>query len=162
MKIEDKEGLRIGVLSDTHGLLRPEAVDALEGTDLIVHAGDIGDAKVLESLRALAPVAAVRGNTDRGEWTGDLPETEMVQIGNRWLYILHNFYDLDLVPEAAGISVVISGHSHKPSLRSENGVLYLNPGGAGRRRFDYPITVAILEFTEDSILPEIIKIDPAK
>jgi putative phosphoesterase len=162
MKIENKEGLRIGVLSDTHGLLRREVFDTLKGADLIVHAGDIGDSKVLHSLKALAPVAAVRGNMDRGGWARNLPETEMLQIGKRYIYVLHDIYDLELVPEASDIAVVISGHSHKPSVRYEKSVLYLNPGGAGHGRFNYPITVAVLVFAHNRFLPEIIEIDPQK
>ena len=162
MKIEKKGDLRIGVLSDTHGLLRPEVLDALKGADLIVHAGDIDDSKVLHSLKASAPVAAVRGNMDRGDWAGNLPETEMVQIGKRYIYILHDIYNLELVPEASDIAVVISGHSHKPSVRYEKGVLYLNPGGAGHRRFNYPITVAVLEFAVNGFRPEIIGIELQK
>jgi uncharacterized protein len=134
----------IGVISDTHGLLRPEALNALRGATHILHAGDVGDIEILDSLRAIAPVTAIRGNIDTSGATADLPATEAIELDGRLIYMLHSLADLDLKPEAAGIAVVISGHSHKPVVESRNGVLYLNPGSAGPRRFKLPITVAHL------------------
>lgn len=134
----------IGVLSDTHGLLRPEAVAGLRGSTHILHAGDVGDIAILEALRQIAPVTAIRGNIDTHGPTAQLPATEAVELDGRLLYMVHSLADLDLKPEAAGIAVVISGHSHKPKIESRNGVLYLNPGSAGPRRFQLPITVAHL------------------
>jgi putative phosphoesterase len=121
----------VGVISDTHGILPPEAVKAFEGAELIIHAGDIGKPEVLKALRAIAPVVAVRGNMDWGAWTRDLPETQLVTIGEVSLYVLHNSNKLDLEPAAAGLGAVISGHTHRPSVDDRNGVLFLNPGTAG-------------------------------
>jgi uncharacterized protein len=134
----------VGVISDTHGLLRPEALDALRGVEAIIHAGDVGDAAILETLRTLAPVTAVRGNVDRGELARDLPATALLEWGGVQIYVLHNLADLDLKPGAAGIGVVVSGHTHEPLIQERDGVLYLNPGSAGPRRFSHPVTVAEL------------------
>jgi hypothetical protein len=134
----------IGVISDTHGLLRPEALDALRGAEHILHAGDVGDITILDRLRTIAPVTAIRGNIDTGGPTAQLPATEAVELNGHLIYMLHSIADLDLKPEAAGISVVIFGHSHKPSSDIHKRVLYLNPGSAGPRRFKLPITVAHL------------------
>ena len=134
----------IGVISDTHGLLRPEALDALRGATHILHAGDVGDIEILDALRSIAPVTAIRGNIDTHGPTAQLPATEAVELEGRLVYMLHSLADLDLKPEAAGIAVVIYGHSHKPSVETRNGVLYLNPGSAGPRRFKLPISVAHL------------------
>jgi putative phosphoesterase len=134
---------QIGLISDTHGLLRPEAVEALRGSDLI-HAGDVGDAGILTALRGLAPVVAIRGNVDTEPWAKSLPATEVVTAAGVNIYMLHNRESLDLVPEAAGFSIVLSGHSHKPGQESRRGVLYINPGSAGPRRFKLPISVARL------------------
>lgn len=147
---------QIGVISDTHGLMRPEALKALKGSELIIHAGDIGKAQVLEALRALAPVLAVRGNTDLGDWAGELPRSEVVLVGERHLYVLHNLLELDLDPAAAGLSAVISGHTHRPSISRRNGVLFLNPGSAGPGRFTSPVTVARLRVRGDSLEAQII------
>lgn len=136
--------MAIGVISDTHGLLRPEALQALAGSHLIIHAGDVGDPGILEVLRTIAPVVAVRGNVDHGEWASALPEFELIEEGEASIYVLHDVNQLDLDPAAAGIHAVISGHSHKPSMRTQDGVLYLNPGSAGPRRFKLPVTVARL------------------
>ena len=119
---------QLGVISDTHGLLRPEALKALQGSELIIHAGDIGKAPVLKALRTLAPVLAVRGNTDRGDWAGELPRREVVALRGVQIYVLHNLLELDLDPAAAGLAAVISGHTHQPSISRRNGVLFLNPG----------------------------------
>jgi uncharacterized protein len=141
----------VGVLSDTHGLLRPEALDALRGKDMILHAGDVGDLEILEALRRLAPVTAVRGNVDRGELARELPSVALLDCGGASVYMLHDLATLDLTPRVAGIRVVVSGHTHKPLIREENGVLYLNPGSAGPRRFKLPITVA--ELTVENGVP---------
>ncbi|HEX4584994.1 MAG TPA: metallophosphoesterase family protein [Burkholderiaceae bacterium] len=135
---------RIGLISDTHGLLRPEAISFLRGSDHIVHGGDIGHAEILAQLSALAPITAVRGNNDRGPWAESLAETEFVRIGEVFVYVLHDLAQLDIDPNGAGVQVVVSGHSHKPSVERRNGVLYVNPGSAGPRRFTLPISVAEL------------------
>jgi hypothetical protein len=134
----------IGVISDTHGLLRPEALDALRGASHILHAGDVGGITILDALRAIAPVTAIRGNIDTHGPTAELPDTEAIELDGRLIYMLHSLADIDIKPEAAGIAVVIFGHSHKPRIETRKGVLYLNPGGAGPRRFKLPITVAHL------------------
>ena len=135
----------IGVISDTHGLLRNEALQALSGSDLIIHAGDVGDSNILDALGKIAPVAAVRGNIDTAEWAKSLPETAVVQAGSANIYVLHDVNALDLDPKAAGFQIVVSGHSHKPGRSERNGVLYINPGSAGPRRFNLPIMIARLD-----------------
>lgn len=149
----------IGLISDTHGLLRAEALEALKGVDLILHAGDIGDPQVIEDLSCIAPVIAVRGNIDNGRWADTLPDRETVKAKNVSIYILHNLKELDLNPQAAGFQVVVSGHSHKPVVKREKNVLYINPGSAGRRRFKLPITVAHLKIDGDEIEAEIIDLE---
>ena len=134
----------VGVISDTHGLLRPEALAALAGVERIVHAGDIGAPDVLQALGKIAPVTAVRGNNDRERWAADIPETEVLEIGDVSLYVLHDLHELDLDPRAAGFAAVIAGHSHQPRVDERDGVLYLNPGSAGPRRFKLPISLARL------------------
>ena len=134
----------IGVISDTHGLLRPEAVEALRGVSLILHAGDVGRPEVLAQLEEVAPVKAVRGNVDRGEWAQKLPMTEVVEVGGVFFYMLHILEDLNLDPVAAGFKVVVFGHSHKPSQEVKGGVLYLNPGSAGPRRFKLSVSLALV------------------
>ncbi|HKC50178.1 MAG TPA: metallophosphoesterase family protein [Myxococcota bacterium] len=134
----------VGVVSDTHGLLRPEAVAALRGVDLIVHAGDVGAPEVLDGLRELAPVVAIRGNNDKGAWAERLRATEIVEAAGGLLYLLHDVGDLDLDPAAAGFHAVVSGHSHRPSVDRRGGVLFLNPGSIGPRRFTLPIAFALL------------------
>jgi putative phosphoesterase len=136
--------LRVGLISDTHGLLRPQAVDFLRGSDLIVHAGDICDAAILRALAAIAPVVAVRGNNDHGAWAERLRESELIQVGDAFLYAIHDLAAIDIAPRAAGVQVVVSGHSHQPSIRRDDGVLYVNPGSAGPRRFKLPISVGEL------------------
>jgi putative phosphoesterase len=138
----------IGLISDTHGLLRQEALTALKGSELIIHAGDVGKPDILEELRALAPVVAVRGNIDKGAWASQLPTTTVVEAGLASIYVLHDVQELDLDPAAAGFSIVVSGHSHKASRTERSGVLYLNPGSAGPRRFRLPITVARLDLSQ--------------
>ena len=149
----------VGVISDTHGLLRPEAVDALRSSDLIVHAGDVGAPEILERLRAIAPTVAVRGNVDTQAWARDLPLTEVVEAGGLHLYLLHDLSALELDPKAAGFAVVISGHSHKPVADVRDGVLYLNPGSAGPRRFSLPISLARLHVTGTQLRPEFVQLD---
>lgn len=140
---------RVGVVSDTHGLVRPEMLRALEGSDAIVHAGDVGAPEVLEALRALAPVTAVRGNNDRGPWAQALRDDEVLEIAGRLVYVLHDLAELALDPAAATFSVVVSGHSHRPRIEEKRGVLYVNPGSAGPRRFTLPIAVARLDLPAD-------------
>jgi putative phosphoesterase len=134
----------LGLISDTHGLMRSEALDALQGSDLIIHAGDIGDPAVLESLATIAPVRAIRGNNDRGAWAAKLPATEVVELGSHSIYVLHNLMELDLDPAAAGFTTVVCGHSHKPAVEKRGSVLFVNPGSAGPRRFKLPVTVATM------------------
>lgn len=140
--------VRIGLISDTHGLLRPEAIDALQGVDRIIHAGDIGNPQILEQLGQIAPVAAVRGNNDQAGWAIALPVAETIEIDGVALYLLHDVKELDLDLKSTGIQVVISGHSHKPSIKMEDGVLFVNPGSAGPRRFKLPVSVALLEIAD--------------
>ena len=139
-----RERLRVGLISDTHGLLRPEALAFLAGSDHIVHAGDICEPGVLDALAAIAPVTAVRGNNDRGAWAERLRETELVQAGEVWLYAIHDRAQIDIDPVAAGVGVLVFGHSHQPSVEERDGVLYVNPGSAGPRRFRLPISVGEL------------------
>lgn len=153
-----KENL-IGVISDTHGLLRPEALKAMAGAELIVHAGDIGKPQVLQQLGTIAPVHAVRGNTDRESWARHLPGTQAIQVGGVWLYVIHDLGGMDLDPVAAGFRVVISGHSHRPSVRDVGGVLFLNPGSAGPRRLDLPVSVARLSVRGNQLQATLVELD---
>jgi len=146
----------IGVISDTHGLLRPEAVEALRGSELILHAGDVGAPRVLEQLRMIAPTVAIRGNVDAGPWAAVLPEHEVVAFGDLQLYMLHDVSTLDIDPKSAGFAAVIFGHSHRPSAETRDGVLYLNPGAAGPRRFKLPLSIARLHVTGGRLSNEII------
>ncbi len=146
----------VGVISDTHGLVRPEAVAALQGVSLIIHAGDVGTREVLEQLRIVAPVVAVRGNTDQDYWARELPLTEVVEIGMVSFYVLHNVNELDLDPVVSGFSAVISGHSHQPLIDRRNGVLFLNPGSAGARRLKLHPSLAVLTVKQKSINARII------
>jgi uncharacterized protein len=146
----------LGVISDTHGLVRPEALKALAGVERIVHAGDIGDRHVLDALARVAPVTAVRGNNDRGAWAAGLPETEVLEVGGVSLYLLHDLHELDLEPRAAGFAAVISGHSHQPRVEQRDGVLYLNPGSAGPRRFKLPISLATLTIARRSVTAQLV------
>jgi putative phosphoesterase len=147
--------MHIGVISDTHGLLRPEALTALRGSDHILHAGDVGDPEILEVLARIAPVTAIRGNIDETGACAELPATEAVELGGKLFYLLHSIRDLDIDPRVAGVACVISGHSHQSSLAERNGVVYLNPGSAGPRRFGLLVTLARLTVT-DQIETEII------
>jgi uncharacterized protein len=146
----------VGVISDTHGLLRPEALAALRGSDYIIHAGDIGDPAILSKLAEIAPVTAVRGNCDHGDWAGKIPETEVLEVGGVSIYVLHVLEKLDLKPGAAGFAAVIFGHSHIPKQEIRNGVLYFNPGSAGPRRFNLPVTVGRLTLHADQVRGEIV------
>jgi uncharacterized protein len=146
----------IGVISDTHGLLRPEALVALAEAEHILHAGDVGNIEILDELRRIAPVTAIRGNVDVYGECAKLPQTEMVEFGGRFFYMLHSVKDLDLDPRAAGVDVVVSGHSHKPVIDSKNGVMYLNPGSAGPRRFGLPVSVALVTVGEDAVKARIV------
>ena len=138
----------IGIISDTHGLLRDEALEALRGSGLIIHAGDIGGPEILQALENLAPVVAVRGNTDHGPWSDSLPETAVAEAGDALIYVLHDIHTLDLNPAAAGFQMVVSGHCHKPGRSEREGVIYLNPGSAGPRRFQLPITLARVDIEQ--------------
>ena len=148
----------IGVISDTHGLLRPEALSALQGSDDIIHAGDIGDPEILDRLSEIAPVTAVRGNVDREPWAKKIPETDILEIDGVSIYILHILENLDLKPAPAGISAVIYGHSHVPKQETKDGVLFFNPGSAGPRRFTLPATVGKLVVKAGKIRSEIIQL----
>lgn len=145
----------MGVISDTHGLLRPEAVAALRGVEHILHAGDVGGADILDRLGDIAPLTAIRGNVDRGERCGRLPETELVELGGQSIYMLHDRMALDLDPVAAGIAAVVFGHSHQPLIEWKKGVLYFNPGSAGPRRFSLPVSVGFLEISKSGIEPRL-------
>jgi hypothetical protein len=148
--------MRIGIISDTHGLLRPEAQRALLGVELIIHAGDVGAPEVLTQLKRIAPVFAVRGNVDIHPWAQELPLATVVETGGFTFYVLHNLQDLDLKPQAAGFDAVISGHTHQAEQRYESGVLYLNPGSAGPRRFELPVTLALVELSRKRWKAEIV------
>jgi uncharacterized protein len=148
----------VGVISDTHGLLRPEAVVALAGADLIIHAGDVGKPEVIEALRAIAPTHVVRGNIDTASWAEALPLTARVDVGRRQFFVLHEIAQLDLDPAAAGFAAVVYGHSHQPAIETRAGVLFLNPGSAGPRRFKLPIAVARVVVSERELRPEIVEL----
>ena len=152
--------MRIGVISDTHGLLRPEALEALSGCAHILHAGDIGHDSILGALRKIAPLTAIRGNVDRDGACGKLPATETIELDEKLIYMIHAREDLDLHPHAAGMAAVIFGHSHQPEISWSNGVLYFNPGSAGPRRFTLPITLGILECAQDGLTPHIVPLLP--
>jgi len=159
VSVDDPEHPVVGVISDTHGLLRPEAVEALEDVGAIVHAGDVGDPGILDELRGIAPLTVVRGNVDRGAWANELPWDTVVQVNGAALYVLHIVDELDLDPAAAGFAAVIFGHSHRPEVRRQDGVLYLNPGSAGPRRFDLPVTLARLEVEGDELEVTIVDLE---
>lgn len=148
----------VGVISDTHGLLRPEAIEALAGSARIVHAGDVGNPAILEQLARLAPVTAVRGNVDTGAWASALPETAVLEAGGVSLYVLHDLAALDLSPESAGFRVVVFGHSHQPGVQERRGVLFFNPGSAGPRRFRLPISVGRLTISDGRVVPQLLEL----
>ena len=151
--------MQIGVVSDTHSLLRPELPPLLEGSDHILHLGDVGDPDILGALAKIAPVTAIRGNIDEGGTCSHLPPAEIVELGGRHIYMLHDVKKLDLNPEAAAISAVVSGHSHKPLIEWHRGVLFLNPGSAGPRRFELPVTLAWLHVESDTLSAQVIDLD---
>jgi len=149
----------IGLISDTHGLARPEALEALRDVDLIIHAGDIGKAEVLDALKPVAPLHAIKGNNDRGGWAKKLPDTKTISIGGTKLFLIHNVNDLDFDPSRRGVAAVISGHSHKPSIVERDGVLFVNPGSAGPRRFKLSVAVGKLRIADGRLKAEIIELD---
>jgi hypothetical protein len=152
--------MKIGLISDTHGLLRPEAAACLAGVAHILHAGDIGRPEIITALEKIAPVSAIRGNIDRDEWASALPDDRVVQLAGRSIYLIHDLGAIALDPTASGYDVVVSGHSHKPAIETRDGVLHVNPGSAGPRRFTLPIALATLELTGDAIAPRIHEIVP--
>jgi uncharacterized protein len=148
----------VGVISDTHGLLRPEAVAALKGSDLIIHAGDVGAPEVIDALRNLAPTFVVRGNVDKAHWAGALPMTAHVEVGGFLFHVLHDISELDLDPAAVGYAAVVYGHSHRPSIEMREGILFLNPGSAGPRRFKLPVSIARVSVSGQQLRPEIVEL----
>jgi len=149
----------VGVISDTHGLLRPEALAALRGSQYIIHAGDIGDSQILDQLAAIAPLTAVRGNVDHGVWAEKIPATNVLEVNEASIYVLHSLQELDLKPEAVKFSAVIYGHSHVPKQEVKNGVLYFNPGSAGPRRFKLPVSVGRLTIVDGKIEAQILLLE---
>jgi uncharacterized protein len=158
LKVEGKieKAILIGVISDTHGLLRPEAIDALRGSEHIIHAGDVGSIEILEKLSAIGSVTAVRGNIDKEVWSRKLPQTQVLELGGISIYVLHDLAQLDLKPKAAGFSVVVSGHSHVPKQETREGVLYFNPGSAGPRRFKLPVSIGKLVVENGNVRGELV------
>jgi hypothetical protein len=150
---------RVGLISDTHGLLRPEAITFLSGSDFIVHAGDIGNATLIEKLETLAPVTVVRGNNDKGSWADGIPQTEVLRVNDVLIHVLHNIAELDVDPVAAGFGVVVFGHSHRPLSEKRDGVLYVNPGSAGPRRFRLPVCVGELQITGGSVVARHVELE---
>jgi putative phosphoesterase len=150
--------MTIGVISDTHGLLRPEAVAALHGSQHIIHAGDIGDPAILDKLRQIAPVTAIRGNVDRSPWASSIPDTNVIEIGGIAIYVIHNLQELDLKPSAAAFAAVIYGHSHVPKREMKDGVLFFNPGSAGPKRLRLPVTVGRLRIRNQQLETEIVEL----
>jgi putative phosphoesterase len=151
--------MKIGVISDTHGLLRAEALEVLRGSDFIIHAGDVGDPEILGKLSKIAPVTAVRGNVDQEEWAITIPETNVLEVNGLAIYVLHDLQRLDLKPEAAGFAAVISGHSHIPRQEVKNGVLYFNPGSAGPRRFRLPVSMGRMLLEGGAVSAEVVKLN---
>jgi uncharacterized protein len=152
--------MRIGIISDTHGLLRPEAERALQGVEMIIHAGDVGHREILAKLKHIAPVFAVRGNVDSGPWAEELPTTTVVEADGASFYVLHNLREMDLRTEAAKFDFIVSGHTHRAEQSERDGVLYVNPGSAGPRRFQLPVTLAIVDLAKRPRLAEILKLLP--
>jgi putative phosphoesterase len=159
--VKPKNTLRVGLISDTHGLLRPEATASLQGCDHILHGGDIGAPDILKRLATLAPVTAVRGNNDTEAWAASLPATQLLELPAVRIYLIHNLDELELEPAAADIRVIVSGHSHRGLIRERDGVLYVNPGSAGPRRFRLPISVAQLEISGTHVAAKLIELHPA-
>jgi len=158
VKNRSEREIVVGVISDTHGLMRREALAALQGSDLIIHAGDVGNPDVITQLTGIAPTHAVRGNVDNGDWAAGLPLTELVEVGERLLFVLHAISQLDLDPAVAGFAAVVFGHSHQPLIETRQGVLFLNPGSAGPRRFKLPVTVARVALAGPQMRPEIVEL----
>jgi uncharacterized protein len=154
--VNSRSSMLIGVISDTHGLLRPESVTALKGVNHILHAGDVGDPAILDSLRAVAPLTAIRGNIDCIGPCANLPAIEFIELGGKNIYMLHDLSALDLDPRGAGVSVIISGHSHRPKIERREGIWYFNPGSAGPRRFSSPVSLGLLEITHGEITPRLV------
>ena len=152
-------GLQVGLISDTHGLLRPEATAALRGSDFIVHAGDIGDSSILSRLSEIAPTTAVRGNNDKGEWASHIPEAKVLKVGAVLIYVVHDLTALDIDPAAGGFHVVVSGHSHQPAVEWRSDVLFINPGSAGPRRFKLPVSVGTLTIVQEVVTPRLVKLN---
>ena len=150
--------LRVGLVSDTHGLLRPEARAFLVGCDYIIHGGDVGGVEILDDLAAMAPLTAVKGNNDREPWAAQLRETELIRVGNLFVYVIHNLDELDIDPEAAGVRVVVSGHSHKPMIAEREGIMYVNPGSCGPRRFKLPISVGEIMVSGSAVKARIVEL----
>jgi uncharacterized protein len=159
--MNNRSHILIGVISDTHGLLRPESLTALRGVDHILHAGDVGDPAILDSLRTIAPLTAIRGNIDHTGVCAGLPATEFVELGGKSIFMLHDLSALDLDPAAAGVSVIISGHSHRPKIERRERILYFNPGSAGPRRFSLPVSLGLLEITDGEITPRLVDLTNA-
>jgi len=157
-KSESTSSHTVGIISDTHGLLRPEAVDVLQGSDLIIHAGDIGAPRIIDELSMIAPVVAVRGNMDNGGWAYDLKRSESILVNGHVLHVIHDVGRLDIEPVSAGIKAVIYGHSHRPSIERHDGILYINPGSAGPRRFTLPVSVGVLSIEGKKLVPRIIEL----
>ena len=151
--------IRVGIISDTHGLLRPRAIEALRGSEVIIHAGDVGKPGIIQELRRIAPVFAVRGNVDNQAWAMALPITERVEVGAQSFWVIHEIAQLDIEPSAAGIAAVVFGHSHKPLIETRGGILYINPGSAGPRRFALPVSIARAIVSGEKIRPEIVELD---
>jgi putative phosphoesterase len=149
-------GLRVGLVSDTHGLLRPEARAFLLGCDYIIHGGDVGDPKILDELATIAPLIAVRGNNDAAPWAARLRRTELIRVGNVFVYVIHNLAELDIDPRAAGVRVVVSGHSHKPSVEERDGIMYVNPGSCGRKRLKLPVSVGEIVVSGGAVAARIV------
>ena len=156
------QDLRVGLISDTHGLLRPEARAFLMGCDYIVHGGDVGGADILDDLAAIAPLIAVRGNNDTGPWAARLPPTELVRVGSVFFYVIHNLEELDIDPTAAGVRVIVSGHSHKPMIEERDQVLYVNPGSSGPRRFKLPISVGEIIVSGSAVRARIVDLPASR
>lgn len=149
---------KVGIISDTHGLVRTEAIKYLKGCELIIHAGDVGKPEVIHILKKIAPVVAVRGNVDKNDWAEELPKTEVIEIANKLIYVIHDISKLDLNPRAAGFNMIIYGHSHKPKKETVDGVIYLNPGSAGPGRFNLPISLALMKVDKNAIDVSIIEL----
>lgn len=161
MTMSAKDALRVGLISDTHGLLRPEARAFAGGCDYIIHGGDIGSAAILDELSALAPLIAVKGNNDRQSWAAHLPQTEMIRVGGVFIYVIHDISQLDIEPHAAGVHVVVSGHSHKPLIELRDGILYVNPGSCGPRRFNLPLSVGEIRVDGTKVKARTVELVPA-